>query len=372
MTPESRSIRVGAAIAANVPGRNTDLARLAHRSGLTASRLQALVDGELSVDANAIQALAQGLDIPADQLWEFRLATVLESLSADPPHLDRAFREALSPIERHLVGDARFSADAFGPTVWQLLGEHEMTQQELAEGIGFPQSALSRIMNRHDRLSVELIETVAQALAVAPETFVEYRLELIADWLRNHPDRVDHLFNRLNWQPALAEYRAWKPRILEDPLDASPGALLKTILEIVAVEGPVLGARLYSLRLGASGLAETRELRSLLNRACAAASRVGLLLDENEDGDQTQMYRILRLPGQPPVVQRTLGGRDLWHVPPRELEGLVAGIPAWKREASIPAIQETVLRAYGVSGISTRDAEHLNRAIMRLRRGGSS
>lgn len=376
IAPEMTSpaaIELSDAIAQHAQQHGVGLAAIAHRARMSPTQLQLLADGEtFPIEAEAIEAVARALRLVPSQLREYRLAIVLDSLTRNCERLDALFFETLSPIERNLVGDAKFSKEPLGPTVWRLLGEHELTQQELAEGVGLAQSSLSRAMNGHERPSIELLETIAQALDVAPEIFVEYRLRLIDEWLRDHPGRTDEFFDELNWDPALGEYHSWRARALPDPRDVEPRALLESLLEIVTAEGPVMGARVYELRLAAAGLNESKELRSLLNRATAAASRAGLVVDENESGEQTQKYRILRLPHQAAVVPRVLGGRRLWQVPPHELETVIRGTAAWKRGLSVARIQTAVMATYGLSGVSMKDAEHLNRCIMRSRQGGNA
>src|SRR5262249_21350715 len=155
------------------------------------------------------------------------------------------------------------------PSIWELLGRDESTQQELAESIGMTQSAVSRVMNGYDPATPEFIETVASALGVAPEYFLEYRLFHLEEWLLANRARLQALHDELTTRPVLAEYRAWCQRRLPPPNEVNAQALIRSLLEIVDVEGPVLGARVYKLRLNASGLRETKELRSLLNRASA-------------------------------------------------------------------------------------------------------
>ena len=310
------SIPISCVITPWLAEQGSTITRLAYGTGVPSADVEALATGEpVQLNAAAIESVANKLGVQPDQLREFRLAVILESLPFHPPQLDLLFREALSPIERGLIASVVFSDKTFGPTVWNLLRQHEMTQLELAESIGLAQPTLSRLMNGHELASSEVMEQIAQALDVAPETFEEYRLELLAEWLRSRPDRIDELFRELSWSPTLEEYRTWVPRPMRSPRDVSPRELLESLLEIVAREGPVMGARVYALRLAAAELGETRELRSLLNRASAAAARVGLIIDENEDGGQTQKYRILRLPDQPSMIPRTLGGRELWQVP---------------------------------------------------------
>ncbi len=369
----SRAIALSDAIAQHAEQHHLGMATIARRAGMTLTYLEMLADGEtFPIEAEAIEAVARVLDLEPSRVREYRTALVVDSLSRRSERLDALFSETLSPIERNLVGDAKFSEEPLGPTVWRLLGEHELTQQELAEGVGLAQSSLSRAMNGHERPSIELLETIAQALDVAPEIFVEYRLALIDEWLRQHPGRTDELFEELSWKPALGEYHSWRVRTLPDPRDVEPRALLESLLDIVTTEGPVMGARVYELRLSAAALTETKDLRSLLNRGTAALTRTGRLIDENESGERTQKYRILRLPGQAAVVPRVLGDRRLWQVPPRELETVIRATTAWKRGLSVARVQMAVTATYGLSGVSMKDAEHLNRCITRSAQGGNA
>lgn len=195
-------ISLADAIAQHIHTRGLSVGMIAHRAHVSPAQLQSLADGDSNLfGAAALEAVARTLGLAAIELREYRLAVVLDSLSSSSERLEEVFLVTLSPIERELIGDVKFSNERFGPSVWRLLSEHEMTQRELAEGIGVAPPALSRIMNGHDRLSVDLLETVAQALDAAPEVFVEYRLALIDEWLQQHPERLDELFDELNLEP---------------------------------------------------------------------------------------------------------------------------------------------------------------------------
>ena len=244
-----------------------------------------------------------------------------------------------------------------------------MTLLELAESIGMTQAVLTRSMNGRERFSVELLETVAQALDAAPEFFAEYRLLLVDEWLRQHPARSDELFAELSSEPALGEYHAWPLRPLPDPLDCSPRALIESLLEIVSAEGPVMGARVYELRLsglgldgdnGASGPAQPRD--------SAAASRAGLIIDENERGTRRKSTASCGCRASRASSPRVLGGRQLWQVPAsrtRERDHRLR--PTWKRGESVASrIQTAIMAKPMVSrAYRSRDAEHLNRCITR-------
>ena len=189
------SIPISCVITPWLAEQGSTITRLAYGTGVPSADVEALATGEpVQLNAAAIESVANKLGVEPDQLREFRLAVILESLPFHPPQLDLLFREALSPIERGLIASVVFSDKTFGPTVWNLLRQHEMTQLELAESIGLAQPTLSRLMNGHELASSEVMEQIAQALDVAPETFEEYRLELLAEWLRSRPDRIDELF----------------------------------------------------------------------------------------------------------------------------------------------------------------------------------
>jgi transcriptional regulator with XRE-family HTH domain len=346
-------------------------ATIAARSRIMPTVLQPLLDGEATaMDPAVLEALARSIELSPDRLDEYRLAIVLRSLSRNAARTNALFLESLSTIERELVAGAELSDEEFGPTVRSLLARDELTQQELAESIGVTPSELSRAMNGREQPSVELLELVGQAFGTPPETFIDYRRSFVEDWLRDHPSRADELFEEVMREPALTRYRSWRSRTLPDPRRVTAKALIKSLLEIVEAEGPVVAARVYELRLAAAGLTETRELYSLLNRAIAAASRYGLVIADDERGDGTQKYRVLRLPDHPAVYPRTLGTRRLWQVPPRELESVLVDSSAWKQGASVADLQETLVSALGATSGGPRDVEHVNRTIMRLRQGG--
>ena len=230
-------IRLSDAIAQHIQTCGVSFGAIAHRARVSPTRLQLLADGDSSLFGTAaLEAVARTLDLPAGRLREYRVAVVLDALSNSSERLEEVFLVALSPIERALIGDAKFSNERFGPSVWRLLAEHELTQQELAEGIGVDQSNLSRIMNGHERLSVDLLETIAQALDAAPEVFVEYRLALIDEWLQQHPERLDQLFDELNLEPLVAEDGPRRLRRLPSPPDPGPCQLLESLVDIVGVD----------------------------------------------------------------------------------------------------------------------------------------
>lgn len=242
-----------------------------------------------------------------------------------------------------------------------------MTQGDIAEDAELHQATLSQILNGGREPSMVEIERIADALGVAPESILEYRLAAIRDWLEETPERLNALFGDV--EPAMLEpYRAWESRTLPSPLAVDARELLRSLVEIVRVEGPVVGARVYSLRLAAAGIhEETIELRRLLNRAAYAATRDRILLAENETGEARQKFLTLRLPGTPRVVIRARGERGLCEIPAAEVAAMIRTTLPLRRGAPIAAVQESVVEAYGLGRLTVREVEYLNRCINRAR-----
>ncbi|HZD02459.1 MAG TPA: AAA domain-containing protein [Actinomycetes bacterium] len=167
------------------------------------------------------------------------------------------------------------------------------------------------------------------------------------------PAQVSIRPNLLRLEP----YVSWQPTRQPDPRTASQAALIDALTGIVAVEGPVVARRAYRLLLRAAGGQRLGKLtRAPLNRAAAAAVRRGLLADENPSGRQTQIDRVLRLPGTPKVRVRARGDRSLDEVPMSEVAALMVRLRAVDPRVTPDEMKRAVLDAYGpvrmTSGVS--------------------
>lgn len=123
----------------------------------------------------------------------------------------------------------------------------------------------------------------------------------------------------------LEPYPAWDTEIqLPDIATASYQDRIEALVEIVAIEGPVLGHRLYQLYVkSAGGKRVGRQIASLLNRASNGAETRKLLVGDNPLHETGQKAKTFRLPGQPEVAVRELGPRSLHEVPPAELAAVI-------------------------------------------------
>ncbi len=114
---------------------------------------------------------------------------------------------------------------------------------------------------------------------------------------------------------------------LPTPVDASTAAVVEGLRAIVDVEGPMLGDRLHSVFVKASGGQKVGKLiAKSLNSAITVAVRQGVLVADSPLGEIGVKPRTYRLPTQPEVRPRRLGPRLLNQVPPRELAAVVSHV----------------------------------------------
>jgi transcriptional regulator with XRE-family HTH domain len=92
----------------------------------------------------------------------------------------------------------RFSEEPFGPTIRRLMAETGVTYRGLAEKTGLSAGYLNHVVHGNRPVpSNEHIVSLARALKVDPEHFLEYRVRVITERLEKMPDLVDRLYKRL-------------------------------------------------------------------------------------------------------------------------------------------------------------------------------
>lgn len=98
------------------------------------------------------------------------------------------------PIRRR-----RFSDEAFGPTLQQLMDELSISYRNLAEKTKLSAGYLNHIVHGSRPVPTnDVISIIAKALGVEPEHFREYRIRVITERLERLPDLVDRLYKRLS------------------------------------------------------------------------------------------------------------------------------------------------------------------------------
>jgi transcriptional regulator with XRE-family HTH domain len=92
----------------------------------------------------------------------------------------------------------RFSDRPFGETMQALLAETGLTYRQLAARTELSAGYLNHIVHGNRPVPVnEVIATLAGALGVEPEHFLEYRVRVITEKLEALPDLVDRLYKKL-------------------------------------------------------------------------------------------------------------------------------------------------------------------------------
>lgn len=158
----------------------------------------------------------------------------------------------------------------------------------------------------------------------------------------------------------LAEYEEWQPTTqVREVHSATLDQLVDVLVDIVEVEGPIVGDRLYQLYVRASGGRRVGgEIRKQLNRAAARAERLGRLVGEDPLQVGGQKAKTYTVPGQSPTRVRALGPRgNLDHIPPREMSTLMSQLAS--RGLSGEELHRALLAEYGMRRYTTNVRELL-------------
>jgi transcriptional regulator with XRE-family HTH domain len=92
----------------------------------------------------------------------------------------------------------RYSNEPFGPTIERLMEETATTYRGLAVKSDLSAGYLNHIVHGNRPVpSNDVIARIADALAVEPEHFREYRIRVITDKLEEMPELIDRLYKRL-------------------------------------------------------------------------------------------------------------------------------------------------------------------------------
>jgi hypothetical protein len=166
----------------------------------------------------------------------------------------------------------------------------------------------------------------------------------------------------------LLPYQEWTQRVLPHP-DATPlSEVIAGLREIVAAEGPVHAQRAYRLyTVAAGGSRVGREMRRLFHKATREALSAGdirQLDDEITALDEKTLYA----PGNPTVLVRELGPRQLSEVPRSEVAKLIRYLRLEGAEDDV--VKRAVLGAYGLVRLTARTSQYLDECLTyRPRRG---
>jgi hypothetical protein len=156
---------------------------------------------------------------------------------------------------------------------------------------------------------------------------------------------------------ALEPYREWEGESPGDPRSAPRPRIMDAMLDIVAVEGPVLATRAYAIyNKAAGGKKLTSVARAPLSNSIYHLAREGKIVLVHEDEIPWQGDHVVRLPDTAPVVVRELGPRELIEVPLDEIAELM------RRLGPQPDLKRAVLNTYGLIRMTARAEQYLTTA----------
>lgn len=156
----------------------------------------------------------------------------------------------------------------------------------------------------------------------------------------------------------VAAYREWTPTLMSDPRETPLAEVMRGVLAIVEIEGPVLASRVYGLYAKAAGIQRVGSaLRKVFNRAVAKAVREKRLELEQTDAKGPVRAGVLRLAGTPAVSLRTAGSRTFWEIPPSEIACIMKRCLAEHPNIGDEELYRRVLDHYGFQRLRgpTRD-----------------
>jgi very-short-patch-repair endonuclease len=166
----------------------------------------------------------------------------------------------------------------------------------------------------------------------------------------------------------LQSYRSWDREDIGSLTKiASPtNKILDELLEIVKIEGPILGSYLMRRHYKATGgsslssvseAAYIKQIKRVMNR--------GELIAEEQVSGKNLSSATFRVQTQQPVITRVRGARDLYEMPPREIAMIIRGViktkPELGKSSDREALYRQVLMLLDFTKLTPKAYEHFNR-----------
>ena len=166
----------------------------------------------------------------------------------------------------------------------------------------------------------------------------------------------------------LQPYRSWDREDIVSltKISLPTNKILDELLEIVKIEGPMLGSYLMRRHYKATGgsslssnseAAYIKQIKRVINR--------GEFVAEEQVSGESLASATFRTPEQPPVITRVRGARDLYEMPPREIAMIIRGVMKTKKELSKSSDRELlyrqVLLLLDFTKLTPKANDHLNR-----------
>lgn len=153
---------------------------------------------------------------------------------------------------------------------------------------------------------------------------------------------------------SLLPYQEWPQGSLPNPMKARLDDLIRGLVEIVKIEGPILGARLCRLAAQSGGFQRAgRQIRHQLHSAIARAEKRRELEVVRPVDSRLLDDAVIHLPGAPPVVIRDRGPRGFDEIPSSEVVALRDVVRAEAPFLSEEGLAREVIQRFGYRRTTT-------------------
>jgi len=160
----------------------------------------------------------------------------------------------------------------------------------------------------------------------------------------------------------IAEYEQYRG-VTRPALEATENQIIDSLVQILEIEGPMVGARLETVYSKSSGQKLGRHIVGAIESAMRKAVRSGEMIEEKPLNEKLIRARTYRLPGQPSFRKRTAGDRDIDEVPVAELMALLrAQIAKHDIEATNGILYRAVLADLGFRRLTSNAEKRMNAA----------
>jgi len=166
----------------------------------------------------------------------------------------------------------------------------------------------------------------------------------------------------------LQPYRSWDPEESKKftKVESSDRKILDELLEIVRIEGPMLGSylmRRHYKATGGSSLSSAKE--ALYQKKIKSVMNRGEFVVEEQVSGESFSSATLRTHDQAPVITRVRGARDLYDMPPREIAMIIRGVMKTHKDLAKASNREMMFRQVllllDFTKLTKKAEEHLTR-----------
>lgn len=167
-------------------------------------------------------------------------------------------------------------------------------------------------------------------------------------------------------RPEMGEYTLYSGGPTQDPRNADMREVIRGLIDIIEVEGPMLAKRTYDIYLRCCDIKKMgKDLKQRMNRALQHAIDEKRVIKEDEWGLGGLLYTIIRLPKQHSPQLRELGNRTIEQIPPSEIVE-ASKLVQYRNNDVVPGSEEhlrLILDLYGLKRLTENTREKLLQAI---------